>query len=117
MVLGVVGVVVGFAILAQDRDLALDVVGHAASGRRRTPGSRSTSPIGLVAMQCVVLLVSLGVFFVAVSFDLVLAAAIGTALAILAVLVGVAIDVNHASVRGDARGRTSIEGYESIRKL
>ena len=111
MVLGVVGVVVGFAILVRigtwrwtSWDTRERVAAHAQEPEYQ--------PIGLVAMQCVVLLVSLGVFFVAVSFDLVVAAAIGTALAVLAVLVGVAIDVNHASV---ARRRPRPDEHRGLR--
>jgi hypothetical protein len=74
-------------------------------------------PIGLVAMQCVVLLVSIGLFFVAVSFDLGPVAGLGVALTVLAVLVGIAIDVSRTTPGQDAPARTTFDGYASQRKL
>jgi len=116
MVLGSIGVLVGFAILVRIgtwRWTAWDLRERSAA-RARVP---EYQPIGLVAMQCVVLLVSIGLFFVAVSFDLGPVAGLGVALTALAVLVGIAIDVNRTTPGRDAPARTTFEGYASQRKL
>jgi hypothetical protein len=116
MVLGSIGVLAGFAILVRIgtwRWTAWDLRERSAA-RARVP---EYQPIGLVAMQCVVLLVSIGLFFVAVSFDLVPVAGLGVALTALAVLVGIAIDVNRTTPGRDTAARTTFEGYASQRKL
>jgi hypothetical protein len=116
MVLGTIGVVVGFGILVRIgtwRWTAWDLRERAAAHAREPV----YQPIGLVASQCVVLLVSLALFFAAVSFALPVIAGIGVALTIVAVLVGIAIDVNHSATPGMAPGRTTFEGYQSQRKL
>lgn len=116
MVLGIIGIVVGFAILVRIgtwRWSAWDLRERSA-GHAREPVYQ---PIGLVAMQCVVLLISVGLFFVAVSFALPVVAGVGVALTTFAVLVGIAIDVNHASAHSGERGRATFEGYDSQRKL
>ena len=92
IVLGSVAIVVGFAILAQvglwrwsTWDLRERAASHAPQPVYET--------IGTVAVQCVVMIVSLGLLFVAVAFDLPVVAGIGIVLALVAVFVGIGIDV------------------------
>ena len=111
MVLGSVAVVVGFAILARLggwRWSAWDLRERRAS-HARGPAYQSIAP---VAMQCIVLLVTIAAFYVAISFELALAAWLGLGLALFAVLAGIAIDVNGpAAAKAGAEARTLFDTY------
>ena len=112
-VLGSLAVVVAFGILARlgrwrwtAWDLREKLASHA-----RDPEYQSITP---VALQCVVLLSSVAALYVAVSFELVVAAGLGIALAAFAVLAGIAIDVNGPSQqKATAAARTSFESYDN----
>ena len=96
MALGSIAIVVGFGILARLgrwRWTAWDLRERLAS-HAREPLYQSITP---VALQCVVLLLCIAALFLAVSFELEPAAWVGLALAVFAVLVGIAIDVNGPS--------------------
>ena len=111
MVLGSVAVVAGFAILARLgawRWTAWDLRERRAS-HARNPAYQS---IALVAVQCIVLLLTVASFFVAVSFELAPAAWLGLTLALFAVLVGIGIDVNGpAPTKTGVEARTSFDTY------
>jgi len=65
-----------------------------------------------VALQCVVLLLCIAALFLAVSFELLAAAWVGIGLALFAVLVGIAIDVNGpSSAERKATERTPFDSY------
>ena len=96
MALGSVAVVVGFGILARLgrwRWAAWDLRERLASHARQ-PVYDTITP---VALQCVLLVVCIAALFVAVSFELEVAAWLGVGLAVLSVLAGIAIDVNGPS--------------------
>jgi hypothetical protein len=111
MVLGSVAVVIGFGIVARLgrwRWSAWDLRERLASHARK-PEYQSITP---VAAQCVVLLLAVAAFFLAVSFELGWAAAIGVGLAVFAVLAGIAIDVNGPSQKETrTAARTSFDSY------
>ncbi len=117
MVLGSIAIVIGFGLLARLgrwRWTAWDVRERLA-GHSRTPRYQSITP---VAVQCVVLLSSVAAWFVAVSFELGLAAWLGLGLAVFAVLAGIAIDVNGPNPE-EAKTvvRTSFDTYaDQVRK-
>ena len=111
MVLGSVAVVIGFAILARlgrwrwtAWDLRERLTSHATN-----PAYGSIAP---VAMQCIVLLLAVAAFFVAVSFEVAAAAWFGLALALFAVLAGIGIDVNGPGPhKSGGPARTSFDTY------
>jgi hypothetical protein len=113
LVLGSLAVVAGFALIARLgrwRWSAWDLRERLAS-HARDPKYQSIAP---VAMQCVVLLISVAALFVAVSFEVVPAAWLGVGLAVFAVLAGIAIDVNGPSAaRADRPAQTSFDSYAS----
>jgi hypothetical protein len=116
MVLGSVAIVVAFAILGR-----IGSWRWTAWDRRERAASHEPAPtyrsIGLVAVQCVVFLGSLALFFVAVSFDLVAVAGLGVALVIVAILLGISIDVNQTPPGPATVARTTFEGYAMKRRL
>jgi len=111
MALGSIAVVVGFGILARVgrwRWTAWDLRERLAS-HAREPIYQSITP---VALQCVVLLLCIAAVFLAVSFELEAAGWVGLALAVFAVLVGIAIDVNGpSSAETKATERTPFDNF------
>ena len=111
MALGSIAVVVGFGILARVgrwRWTAWDLRERLAS-HAREPIYQSITP---VALQCVVLLLCIAAVFLAVSFELEAAGWAGLALAVFAVLAGIAIDVNGpSSAETKATERTPFDNF------
>lgn len=115
MVLGSATVIVGFGILARIgtwRWSAWDLR-ERLSGHARTP---RYDGVGLVAVQCVILLASLTLFYVAVGWGWQAIAGVGVVLAVAAILIGIAIDVNHAPAGAPGK-RTRFDGYIAPRRL
>jgi hypothetical protein len=115
MVLGTATVIVGFGILARIgtwRWSAWDLR-ERLSGHARTPQYEG---VGLVAIQCVILLTSLTLFYVAVGWGWPGFAGVGVVLAVAAILIGIAIDVNHAPAGAPGK-RTKFDGYIAPRRL
>jgi hypothetical protein len=115
IVLGSLAVIAGFGILAKIgtwRWSAWDLR-ERLSGHAREPRYEG---VGLVAVQCMILLTSLALFYVAVGWASKPVAGVAVVLVLVAILVGIAIDVNHAPAGADGK-RTKIEGYIAPRRL
>ncbi len=113
MVLGTVGVILGFGIVARIgtwRWTAWDTrdrrIGHARDPVYPT--------VRLVAMQAIIFLASLGLLYVAVGFAFWVAAVLAVVLLLVAVFVGIAIDVNQQPT--SHRRRTPFENFVATGK-